>query len=381
MHIQNGILRAYIDNELSKEQYRTVAQHLEGCPACQNKLNVLLSEAGLVQTAFNRQPAERPAAHARKQPAYRQLGRRINEMEALPMWRKLTNSKYRPALVGLVTVMIFAVAFSFPQVRAVANSFLGLFRVQKVTLVQSAMTMNEVPDQMDEVFLMMEELMDEYVDYEIQGEMQVVETEAEAEALAGFDVRIPDTKLISRIEYQPQTVATMLVERDLWQALIAQLGYDLELPKNIDGAEVTVTIPGSVVVYVGDCDYQPEDELNGEIYEYNCSTFAQMPSPTVEAPEGLDLNQLGEIYLQIAGIAPEDAKKISQEIEWANTLVIPVPRDAEFEEIQVDGVSGYSFDDGYDGRYYSMLWLKDDIVYMLNGNVRSHQYNILTGLE
>jgi hypothetical protein len=297
------------------------------------------------------------------------------------MWRNLLNSRLRPLYIGLGILLIVAVAFSFPPVRAAANSFLGLFRVQQVSIVQSALTMNEVPDQMESTFMLMEDFLEDKIEFEVTGENETVASEAEAEALVGFDVRIPQIDQDIRIEVQPRVDATMVVERDLWQYVVEQMGYDIELPEEIDGAVVSVTIPRSVMLYVGNCDYEQDDELTGDFHQYQCSTYTQMPSPTVEAPEGLDLNQLGLIYLQVAGVSEEDALSFSQNIEWANTLVIPVPRDASYEERQVDGVTGYLFEDGPNGRYYSMLWLKDDILNVINGNIRNHWLDIVRGLN
>lgn len=381
MHINDGELRAFIDKELTDEGHQKVVRHLDECPQCRQRLTTFQENAELAEAVIHSQIVSDSVLEGTRYSAYRNLRHQIKHKEKMPMWRKLINSKQRPVYIGLAVVLLMTIAFSFPQVRAVANSFLGLFRVQQVTIVQSALSLNEVPDHMDQQFMLMEDFLEEKIEIEIDGKAITVETEAEAEALVDFDVRLPDTGLVSGIEYQPPVQATIQIERELWQVMVEQMGYEMELPEELDGAEVVVSIPASVTVYVGECDYQGEDELTGEANNYRCSTFTQMPSPTVEAPEGLDLNQLGTLYLQMAGVSQEDAEEISKNIEWANTLVIPVPRDAEANEVQVDGVTGYEFEDGPDGRYYSTIWLKDDMVYVLSGNTRSHQWSILSGLQ
>ena len=52
------------------------------------------------------------------------------------MIKKLFSSVNRPVWVGVGLVAILAIAMAFAPARAIANSFLGLFRVEQVTIVQ-----------------------------------------------------------------------------------------------------------------------------------------------------------------------------------------------------------------------------------------------------
>ena len=79
-----------------------------------------------------------PGAQDNPQPAaraYAQLKGQIEAAESRPSrnWiRSLdTMFKRRTAAVGLAFVVLLAILFSFPAVRAGASEFLGLFRVQK----------------------------------------------------------------------------------------------------------------------------------------------------------------------------------------------------------------------------------------------------------
>ena len=50
---------------------------------------------------------------------------------------------------------------------------------------------------------------------------------------------------------------------------------------------------------------------------------------------------MGEIYLQVLGMTPEEAASYASSVDWTSTFVIPVPRyRAEYQEVQVDGVTG-----------------------------------------
>ena len=52
------------------------------------------------------------------------------------MWQKLFQRKYRPVWATLAVIVVLVVSLSFPQIRAVATSFLGLFRVEQIEAVE-----------------------------------------------------------------------------------------------------------------------------------------------------------------------------------------------------------------------------------------------------
>ena len=56
--------------------------------------------------------------------------------EEQTMFNELFTRRSRPAWRAVGVVVVLAVALAFPQVRALAVDFLGLFRVQQVEFVQ-----------------------------------------------------------------------------------------------------------------------------------------------------------------------------------------------------------------------------------------------------
>jgi hypothetical protein len=70
-------------------------------------------------------------------------------------------------------------------------------------------------------------------------------------------------------------------------------------------------------------------------------TLLQAPSPEMTLPPGLDLTQLGEIGLRIAGLSPADARHFAQTVDWHSTMLVPVPSGASaFREVDVRGHKG-----------------------------------------
>ena len=71
-----------------------------------------------------------------------------------------------------------------------------------------------------------------------------------------------------------------------------------------------------------------------------------------------------------------DAHQYSQSVDWTSTLVIPFPRNAgTYQQVSVDGVTGtlISREGRGSGGQYSLIWVKNGILYGLTGNGTSAQ--------
>jgi hypothetical protein len=376
MHLTDGEIRALLDHESGALEKEKAEQHLGECSQCRTQAEIVAARARqtgahLAVLAPQSGEAPSPANLARAR-----LDSRIIDMEGKTMLKKIFARQYRLAWVAVAIIAILAVALAFPPVQAIANSFLGLFRVQQVTLVQ--VNPGNLPDQLGSSS-QFEYMLSEDVQFEETGEPQQVVDAAGASALAGIPVRLPASiEGDLRLEVQPGTRATFKVDLARVRAVLAELGQDdIQLPDELDGATVTLDLPASAVAAYGDCQFDSEaaraagsdpDAPTPRLPE--CTTLVQMISPTITAPPGLDLAKLGEAFLQVMGMSPEEAANFSQTVDWTTTLVVPIPRyGTDYKEVQVDGVQGWfiqqSLDDHAD--QYLLMWIKDEIVYALTG--------------
>ncbi|NJN54337.1 MAG: DUF4367 domain-containing protein [Anaerolineae bacterium] len=133
--------------------------------------------------------------------------------------------------------------------------------------------------------------------------------------------------------------------------ILEAVGVDpLLLPDDMDGAQVDVAVFAGV------------DQQWADVH------FLQSESPLVEYPDGLDTAVLGQALLQLLGLDEAEAARLSQEIDWTSTLLLPIPQDiASYHEVTVDGVSGMAVSD-LDGRGATLIWQKDGIIYSLFGD-------------
>lgn len=377
-HLTDGELRAALDGELDSDGLK----HLESCRQCQSRQNLL--EAQIHPTAERLGFLSSPTQDAglSTSSAWKKFNHETLAQKETSMFRKLFAS---PLIrYGASAALVIALILAFPSTRALAGELLNLFRVQRVTVVQVDFTGLEQLDDatgpdISELFADSVTINDE------PGDAVNVATVDEASQLAGFNVRAPQGMTPSRISVMDGASFSLTIDRDKAQALLEEAGRsDLVIPKEVDGADVSVTIPSSVSLAYGTCpepsteseaerERQREMETSGtraELYA-DCIILAQIPSPEVSAPASLDIAKLAQIGFELTGMSPEEAAEFTSTVDWTSTLVVPIPRNAASNrQVNVDGVTGALIerpDDGDDAPRFVLFWVKDGIIYTIGG--------------
>jgi hypothetical protein len=377
MHVNDGELRALIDHELDPRRQAEVEAHLLACASCFQKAETVQARAAQVSECIASLTPSSGAALSNVK-ALARFANYQEKKEGTNMWNKIFSRRYRPAWVTFTLVLILGLALLSPQVRVAASNFLGIFRVQRFTVVQVD------PSNLEAKLgstSQLENLLSKDVQFEQLGEEQTASSPEQASSLAGIPVRLP-TALAGQPELtvHPGSHATFNIDLNLVRTVLAELGRsDIQLPDSLDGAAVNVELPPAVAAQYGDCqvatppaeaapDGAPQPELS---LSPDCTTLLQLASPTADVPEGLDIAKLGEVFLELSGMTPEEAAHFSQNLDWTTTFVIPIPRDkTTFMDVSVDGVSATFIREQYrnsDGRYL-LVWVKDNVVYLLSGS-------------
>ena len=371
-HLTENTLRTYLDHELAEAEQAAAQSHLAACAACRAELSALESRAASVKARLAAL-APSGAEAARAAPA---AWAQFKRKEKQTMLQSLFSRRMRPVWAGVTLVAVFAIALSFAPVRALASNFLGLFRVQQVTVLPvdttslKALTGNSpLTSEISQMFS------SSVTVTRPASDPKDVSSAAEASQLAGFSVRLPANQPAApQLTVQSGTAFEFKVDRAQAQALINEAGRsDLQLPASVDGAVVKVDVPAGVTASYGNCPKptkgsQPDKQHGsaGRLYA-DCVMFVQMPSPTVSTPPDLDLAQLAEMGLQFSGMTAQQAHDYSQTVDWASTLVIPIPQNgATYKQVPVDGVKGYLIQRPTDDvPEYALVWVKDGIVYAI----------------
>jgi len=372
MHLDDGRLQAYLDGELSAEKHQEVAKHLASCAACQKKAKSIALRIVQVNQVLDRINLDPSAVRLSSGAARSRLEARLIQQEKSNMFQKWFAKRMRPVWVGVMVIAVLALALAFPPVRAIANNFLGLFRVERITVIP--VDENQLENRL-ESSTQLENLFSENVTYQGGGEIQTAVDAQEASTLANLQVRLPSAAAEpSKLLVQPGGSVSMVIDVRQLQAILEEVGQnDVILSDTLNGEIVSVEIPNLVMALYGECskpmDGDPDE--GPSYYASNCVQLMQMQSPTVNAPPDLDINQLGNAFLQILGMDPDEAAQFAAAVDWTSTLVLPVPRsNTTYQDVTVDGVPGTliiqgSLEDPY---HYMLVWVKDGIVYGLTGN-------------
>jgi len=289
------------------------------------------------------------------------------------LWQKVFAPRFRTAWVTLVVVGILAASLSTPQVRVIANSFLGLFRVEQIEAVDVGISLENLPQEMESRFSAVDNIIGDQLIIDKKVQPVEVSEISEASELAGFHARMPGIPTgDTHIYFNEASTISLVIEQEKWQDLLESMGYDdFVIPASADGAEVTFNIPAAVVVGIGDCEYNEVSEVKlAHPATENCTVFLQSRTPTIEAPPGVDINKAGQILLQALGMTADEAEAFSATVNWATTLVVPVPSDIDYQTVPVEGVDGIFLEDRYaSGKSaYTLIWLKDGMLYALIGD-------------
>ena len=245
-----------------------------------------------------------------------------------PLWRK-------PAAVTVSVAAALLIALSFPAVRAVAQQFLDLFRVQRfVAISADPERLKQIARISNEGFDVKSLLSRNVKVVKKPTELQPVKSVADAEQLTGLAVQLPATLPRDVVQGQMFVVREggaleFTADTSLLQDILDALALrDVLVPQQLNGAVVKVSLPPRVIT-----KYQ----RNGMAQ----ALLAQQTSPEISLPQGVHLPEIIEIALRILGMSLDEARRYAYSIDWHGTLLVPVPADvASFREVDVGTARG-----------------------------------------
>jgi len=355
-------LRAYHDGELTPASGAEAEAHLSVCARCREQLQKISETAGRVQRRLDLLDASDSGApidpHAALASFRAQHG---NDEERAPILQRLVERRWRPAWALGALGAILLVSLAFPLGRGLAQRILATLRVERVQPVRFATTSF---DENRPLQRMLSQLISDKVVIITDEKSQKAATLADASRLAGFHVRVPhglpDTPLF---DVEGQHAFRTTIDRARLQDILDQSGRpDLLLPATIDGETISFQVPRGVRLQYGECAGHSPQTLN-------CTMLVEAPSPIVNVPADLNLQQLAEIGLQLAGMSAVQAREFCQTVDWKSTLVLPItPAVRSYETVTVDGVQGTLMTPAdRRGPGSVVIWVKDGIIYFLAG--------------
>jgi anti-sigma factor RsiW len=373
MHLNDEMIRSFLDRQLEGDQVAEAEAHIESCKICGARLLEIQARSQRVASAMS---AGITPTQASPQAAFARLRPRLT---GRPTGRLRPHGRWTFAWGAGAAVIVLVAALSFPGVRAWAGEFLGLFRVQHMTVLPVDITRLSALSQDSPLATQLSQLLSSSVTMTRKaGPPSEANDAAQASQMAGFDLRLPNNQPASPVLIvQGGQAFDIRIDQPRAQSLIEAAGYsNVQLPASVDGAIISVVIPTAVTAGYGDCPalqaaLSESEGLPGSPgRQYiDCILLVEMPSPTVSTPPDLDIEQLAEIGLQFTGMTAEQAHQYSQTVDWTSTLVIPIPRNgASYKKIPVDGVTGYLIQRPTDDApQFALVWVKKGIIYAIGG--------------
>jgi Putative zinc-finger len=387
--VSENSLRAYQDGESSAVERAEIETHLSSCAACSKRLREMAATSERIQAHIASLGAATSETNIDVRAALSRFkaeqGTEIVTMPSRPaVIARETNAsarsfgrRWRPLWIGAVAATILLCSLAFPFGRGLAQRFLGTLRVEKVQPVRldfSALDGNRPLQEM------LRQMISDKVVVTSDEKPQPASTAAGASQLAGFSVHVLGARTDApKFTVGGQHTFHMTIDRARLQDIFDQAGRaDLLLPATLDGANVSVNVPRSIMVEYGDCPHEqhaaagtapgPTQPHSGAWA--NCVALQEAPSPLVNMPSDLNLQQLAEIGFQLAGMSATQARDLGQTIDWKSTLVLPIPRFASsYSQVTVNGVQGTLIQgSGHRGPDYVLVWVKNGIIYGLVGH-------------
>ncbi len=292
-----------------------------------------------------------------------------------------SSKRWRPILAGAVIIAVAAVGLSLPAGRMLVGRFFRSLRMQKVQAVNVDLSSFTDPNANPALHQMVAQMISDKVVVTVNEQDQPASDASAATQLAGFPVRL----LGSRKDPPKMVVSgahaiNLTVDRSRLQAIFTEAGHpDLVVPQSLEGAAVAVQIPRAVQVQYGTCP-TPTTATNAIASNVtgppaastqfsDCVRLRQGPSPVVNVPQGLDIEHLAEIGLEVAGMNSTQSHDFLQTVDWKSTLSMTVPRFLRsYQAVKVNGAQGTLLTlAGRRGPGYTLIWVKNGIAYSLVG--------------
>lgn len=403
--LSEEMLRVYHDEQMASGaltggERAEMERHIANCAECRARLAEISVRAARVQGRLHSLQADASgaevvavdarAALARYQALHVEEGhapmlaqesghpRKDHPTEMLPAAKaRWFAPRWRLAWAAGAVAASVLVSLAFPSGRSLAQRLLSTLRVERVQPIRldtSSFDENRTLQQM-----LSQLIADKVVVIKDEKPQKAATLEA-ASAAAGFSVRVPsEMAVVPNFTVMGQHALKMTMDRTRMQEILDESGRpDLLLPATIDGDTISVQMRRGVHVEYGDCPQgaphvaqggeagnSDTSQAGGGPQTFTCTLLMEAPSPEVKVPENLNLQQLAEIGLQVAGMSAVQAREFCQTVDWKSTLVLPIPPFVRsYQTVAVDGVQGTLMTSlNRRGPQSVLIWVKDGIIY------------------
>ncbi|GAB4118113.1 MAG: hypothetical protein OHK0050_25000 [Roseiflexaceae bacterium] len=352
------MLRALLDQQLPPDQQQAYSEHIHHCATCQAILHDQRALAQQVQILLHTTEQPHPQAALQRFRSQQPAHETITNRTSIPIQRRRLMNPTRPSrrwIAPLMATILAIATLALPPVRAAADQFLQIFRVQSVVFVPVS---RERMDQLEQLNFDGKSLfLAEPTVRNQDAEPRPVASAEEASTAIGLPLEQPAT-----VAGSPATYTVTEANQAEFQVNVASAREFLQLagvsnitlPDALGSGPIQVAMaPAAVAVY----------EQGGVT-----TTLIQGRAPEVTLPEGVELRDLGRAALRILGMSPEQADALANQIDWSSTLIVPFPSDlSSIRQVSINGAPGLLMTGGGRGdRQAQIYWQRGERFYVLS---------------
>ena len=347
--------------------------HLKSCADCRREVRTIEQHAGYANNALGRLEPEHDNVNAPAALAAWRMRQQSTSERGFHLMSILNRRGIRYAS-GIAAVFALLMVLTISPMASFAGDFLDRFRVEKF----AAITIE----------------MDDFEDFQANMLLRLVM--ADSDALEDSAMNLADYTTTFNEDDPMANAREFESEADARAAFGDFLTTD-DVPDDYAGTPVYyVSDAGSVSVTVNtaeaqgiidelnlpifalpDASTQPEMVISMEVPQALIQHFegpteedhiiiAQLESPTLVTPDGLDMDALREDLLALPGLPPDFVAQLRSIEDWESTLVIPVPPGASSDDVTINGEPGLLISSD-DGKGSVALWADDGLLFIVGG--------------
>ncbi|MGG7620795.1 anti-sigma factor family protein [Bacillus coreaensis] len=332
-----GVLQAFLDGEVSREEKKQIMRHLESCQTCRENMEELKSLHSFCEKTLEVKDVtidtDQAWARFEKHVLNKENQKKVEKINVSMKrrWSTMQTKTKRLLLSGAAAVAIFG-SFTIPQVQAGASQFLSLFRVDQFEMVK--LTQNDIR----EIETWVSENKAGTLDLKGIGKLEVSENAGESKYYetqelaveAGYQVPTLENFEVEGVSVTRATTITFTLNVEKTNQLLSQLGSEQEFDAALDEKPFSVSTFDAIKT-----DYTTNSQR---------ISYMHTKSPEIKVPEGVSVEQLKATLLSLPFI-PENVKTQLAGIDnLETTLPIPVveTEGAKVSEVRVGEAQGFA---------------------------------------
>ncbi|TCP52743.1 anti-sigma factor RsiW [Tumebacillus sp. BK434] len=366
---QEERIQSYLDGELSRDERKELARHLDHCALCTQTLHELKRLAAWSDEALQESLSPLPlAAEIDVEAAWEKFQARLaapaKTMEAPQAhppqpkrsWFTMAK-KYQKWAAGTVAAAVVLSVLTIPQVQAAAGDLLSIFRVNKI---ESVKINSEELRSIEQLFYGTEggektiKGLGTFTAEQPQ-ESQSFESPESMKA-AGFPVvPAPQGYAMNAGSFHPAYTVQMELDTVKANKMLQQIGAGVQFDNKLDGKKFSLTLPETTSYHFSK--------------EQSYFSYQVIGALQLDVPADVDVEELRRTILASPLIPSGVSKQLASIKDWKSTLPIPlIEGQDKVEDVTVAGHKGLFIQAHY-GDGGTLVWEKDGKIHMLESYI------------